>query len=49
MGLDGVWLPEIDYRAPESLEQDQIAHMCKLILFYTFRKLMDGHKMQNKG
>ena len=39
MALDGVSLAETIDRASESVEQDQIARMCMLILIYTLRKL----------
>ena len=38
MALDGVLLAETIGRAPESVEQDQTARMCRLILIYALRK-----------
>ena len=38
MALDGVSLAETIDRASESVEQDQTARMCGLILVYTLRK-----------
>ena len=38
MVLDGVSLAETIDRASESVEQDQTARMCSLILIYTLRK-----------
>ena len=39
MTLDGVSLAEFNIRATGSVEQDQPAHTCSLILLYTLRKL----------
>ena len=37
--LNGVWLTEIYDKAVESVEQDQTARTCSLILLYTLRKI----------
>ena len=39
MALNGVVLTKTHHRVAESAEQDQTAHMCRLILLHTFRKL----------
>ena len=38
MALDGISLAETIDRASESVEQDQTARMCRLILIYNLRK-----------
>ena len=38
MALDGILLAETIDRVSESVEQDQTAHMCRLILIHTLRK-----------
>ena len=38
MALDGVSRAEITDKASESVERDQTARMCRLILIYTLRK-----------
>ena len=35
MALDRVLLTEISEKATKSVQQDQVAHMCRLILLYT--------------
>ena len=37
--MDGIPLIEFDDRTAESVEQDQTARMCRLILLYTIRKI----------
>ena len=39
MALDGISLEDAIDRASESVEQDQTARMCRLILIYTLRKI----------
>ena len=39
MSLDEVSLTDDQERTAESVEQDQKAHMCSLILLYTLRKI----------
>ena len=40
IGSDSLPLTEIIYIEAESAEQDQTARMCRLILLYTFRKII---------
>ena len=40
MALDWILLKENNDRTAKSVEQDQTAHMCSLILLYTLHKML---------
>ena len=48
MALDGILLAETVKRALESVEQDQTALLCRLILIYTLRNLVYGRERQDR-